>query len=406
MTMSKKFHRLRRFSGAILLLILISLPFLRIHGESAFRFDIPSLRLLIFGTDIWLADFFIILIAVIFLTFLTIFTTTIFGRLWCGWLCPQTVLVDATTFMATAWERGYAARAVASSAGLAVSAVIAASLIGYFVSPYDLPSLLHAGGMPAKIVAGSWLSLSAIVFLDLIALRRRFCATACPYAKLQNVLFDDRTLVVAFDSRRGEECMQCNACVKACPVGIDIRRGPQMACIHCAECVDACTERMGRKNRKSLVRYSFGLPGEQASGIRVNPLITGIITAIALVFLVYLSVSRMPFDMNVRLNYIEAPSMRTDGSITNTYTLSLRNMGTSDLELDLIVAASAGTALVSPHTVLLRRGMAITRLPVSVTLNGVSNREQHPVKIMLTVGSKQTDKSITKTVFFMMPKKN
>jgi cytochrome c oxidase accessory protein FixG len=406
MTMSKKFHRLRRFSGAVLLFILISLPFLRIHEESAFRFDIPSLRLLIFGTEIWLADFFIILIAVIFLTFLTIFTTTIFGRLWCGWLCPQTVLVDATTFMATARERGYAARAVAASAGMVVSAVIAASLIGYFVSPYDLPSLLQTGGMPAKIAVGSWLALSAIVFLDLIALRRRFCATVCPYAKLQSVLFDDRTLVVAFDSRRAEECMQCNACVKACPVGIDIRKGPQMACIHCAECVDACTERMGRRERKSLVQYSFGLLGERAAGVRVNPLITGIITAISLVFLVYLSVSRMPFDMNVRLNYTEAPGIRTNGSVTNTYTLSLRNMGTSDLELDLSVAASAGTALVSPDAVLLRRGTDITRVPVSVTLNGVSNEEQHPVMITLTVGSKQTNNSITKTAYFMMPKKN
>ncbi|HTP05888.1 MAG TPA: 4Fe-4S dicluster domain-containing protein [Nitrospirota bacterium] len=404
--MSKKFHRLRRFSGAILLLILISLPFLRIHGESAFRFDIPSLRLLIFGTDIWLADFFIILIAVIFLTFLTIFTTTIFGRLWCGWLCPQTVLVDATNFMATAWQRGYAAKAAAASAALLVSGVIAASLIGYFVSPYDLPSLLQTGGMPAKIAAGSWLALSAMVFLDLIALRRRFCATVCPYAKLQSVLFDDRTLVVAFDSRRGEECMQCSACVKACPVGIDIRRGSQMACIHCAECVDACTERMGRRDRKSLVRYSFGLPGERAAGVRVNPLITGVITAISLVFLVYLSVSRMPFDMSVHLNYTEAPRILTDGSVTNTYTVSLRNMGTSDLELDLIVAASSGTALVSPHTVLLQRGTDITRVPVSVTLNGVSNGEQHPVKITLTAGSKQANKSITKTAYFMMSKKN
>ncbi|HUI67635.1 MAG TPA: 4Fe-4S dicluster domain-containing protein [Nitrospirota bacterium] len=403
--MSNKFHRLRRFSGAVLLFILISLPFLRIHGESAFRFDIPSLRLLIFGTEIWLADFFIILIAVIFLTFLTIFTTTIFGRLWCGWLCPQTVLVDVTNFMAGAWERGPAARAVAVSAGMMVSAVIAASLIGYFVSPYDLPSLLHTGGIPAKIAVGSWLALSVIVFLDLIALRRGFCATVCPYAKLQSVLFDDRTLVVAFDPRRAEECMQCNACVKACPVGIDIRKGPQMACIHCAECVDACTERMARRDRKSLVRYSFGLFGERATGIRVNPLITGIITSISLVFLVYLSISRMPFDMNVHMNYAEAPVMRTNGSVTNTYTLSLRNMGTSDLELYLSAAASAGTVLVSPDAVLLRRGTDITRVPVSMTLNGVSNEEKRPVTITLTVRSRQANKSITKTAYFMMPKK-
>ena len=404
--MSKKFHRLRRLSGAVLLVFLIGVPFLRIRGESVFRFDIPSLQLLFFGTSIWLADFFIILIAVIFLTFLIIFTTTVFGRLWCGWLCPQTVLVDATTFVAEAWERGYAARAVATSAGLLVSAVIAASLIGYFVSPYDVPSLLRTGSTSAKIVVGSWLALSVIVFLDLIALRRRFCATVCPYAKLQSVLFDDRTLVVAFDSRRADECMQCNACVQACPVGIDIRRGSQMACIHCAECVDACTDRMARRDRKSLVRYSFGLRGERGVGVRVNPLITGAITAISLVFLVYLSVSRMPFDMNVRLNYADAPGMRSNGSVTNTYILSLRNMGTSDLELDMSATASSGSVLVSPGVVLLKRGTDITRVPLSVTLNGASGDAERPLMITLTVGSKQVNKRITKMVYFVMPKKN
>lgn len=404
--MSKKYHRLRRFSGSVLLLVLIGLPFLQIHGESAFRFDIPSLRLLFFGTEIWLADFFIILIAVIFLTFLTLFTTTVFGRLWCGWLCPQTVLVDATTFVETAWKRGYAARATAASAGMVVSAVIAASLIGYFVSPYDLPSLLQTGGIPAKIIVGSWAVLTSIVFLDLIALRRRFCATVCPYAKMQNVLFDDRTLIVAFDSRRAEECMQCSACVKACPVGIDIRQGSQMECIHCAECVDACTERMAKRNRRSLVKYTFGLAGEQGTGVRVNPLITGVMTVISLVFLFYLSATRVPFDVNVRMNYTEAPEIRTDGSITNIYALSLRNMWTSDLELNLSATASAGIAQISPDTVTLRKGTDITRLSFAVTVRNLSGREQRPVMVTLTVASKKINKSIAKTAYFMIPKKN
>ncbi len=404
--MIKKFHKLRRFSGAVLLLVLIGLPFLRIHGESAFRFDIPSLRLLFFGTEIWLADFFIILIAVIFLTFLTLFTTTVFGRLWCGWLCPQTVLVDATTFVETAWKRGYAARAAAALAGMVVSAVIAASLIGYFVSPYDLPALLRTGGTPAKIIVGSWAVLSSIVYLDLIALRRRFCATVCPYAKMQGVLFDDRTLVVAFDSRRSEECMQCNACVNACPVGIDIRQGSQMECIHCAECVDACTERMAKRDRRSLVRYTFGLAGEQGTGVRVNPLITGAITVISLMFLFYLSATRIPFDMNVRMNYAEAPEIRTDGSITNAYALSLRNMGTSDLELKLSATASAGIAQISPDTVMLRKSTDITRLSFAVTVRNLSGQEQRPVMVTLTVASNKINKSIAKTVYFMIPKNN
>jgi polyferredoxin len=397
MTMIKKYHITRRLSGAVLITILIGLPFLRVHGESAFRFDIPSLRLLFFGTGIWMADFFIILVAVIFLTFLTLFTTTVLGRVWCGWLCPQTVLVDATQFMETS--------RTASLAGLVLCAVIALSLIGYFVSPYDLPALFRAGGTPARIVAVSWVALAVILFLDLVALRRRFCSTVCPYAKLQGVLFDDRTLVVAFDARRSEECMQCAACVKACPMGIDIRKGLQSACIHCAECVDACAARMEPKNRKSLVNYAFGLPGGRGSGVRMNPVITGSATVITFVFLLYLSASRLPFDMNVHLSYADRPAMQQEGSVTNSYVLSLRNMTESDLELDMSAASPVGAVHVEPDTILLRRGPNITKVPVLVTLNDTSGPRQGPVKITVTLRSQQDNKTLTKPIYFMMPKK-
>ncbi len=400
--MTKKFHRLRRLLGASLLALLIGVPFLRVHGESAVRFDVPTLRLLFFGTEIWMADFFIVLIAVVFLTLFTLFATTIFGRVWCGWLCPQTVLVDFSMFLESAPNRGLMARTGATAAGVIVSAVIAASLVGYFVSPYELPAMFRAGGAPLKIAVGSWSALTVILFLDLVALRRRFCATACPYAKMQNVLFDDRTLTVAFDDRRAEECMQCAACLKACPVGIDIRKGPQMACIHCAECVDACSERMAARDRKSLVRYAFGAPGEK-TGIRINPLIIGVITAISLVFLMYLSATRMPFDMNVRLNFTGMPEMSADGSVTNSYELSFRNMSKSDLKLDLIADASAGIVKVSPDAILLLRGTGITRVPVSVTLKGLSSQTQRRVTVTLTARTQQYEKSLAKKVYFMMP---
>jgi len=402
--MIRKYHTTRRLSGAILITILIGLPFLRVHGESAFRFDIPSLRLLFFGTDIWMADFFIILVAVIFLTFLTLFTTTVLGRVWCGWLCPQTVLLDATPFMETSRTRGPAAAVAASLAGLALCAVIALSLIGYFVSPYDLPALFRAGGTPARIVAGSWIALAVILFLDLLALRRSFCSTVCPYAKLQGVLFDDRTLVVAFDTRRSEECMQCAACVKACPMGIDIRKGLQSACIHCAECVDACAARMAPGNRKPLVNYTFGLPGGRGSGVRMNPVITGSATVISFVFLLYLSTSRLPFDMNVRLNYADRPAVQQEGSVTNSYVLSLRNMTKSDLELDMTAASPVGAVHVEPDTILLRRGPDITKVPVLVTLSDKSGPRRGPLKISVTARSKQDNKTLTKPVYFMMPK--
>jgi cytochrome c oxidase accessory protein FixG len=404
MMMTRKFHWYRRVSGILFLVILIGLPFLRIHGESAFRFDVPSLRLLFFGTSIWMQDFFIVLIAVIFLTFLILFATTVLGRVWCGWLCPQTVLVDTTSFIDTSRRQGPAARMAASAAVGAISAIIAASLIAYVVSPYDLPALIKSGGAPGTLVLGSWVALTIILFLDLVALRRNFCATVCPYAKLQSVLFDDRTLVVAFDSQRARECKECLACVKACPVGIDIRKGLNMACIHCAECVDACTERMARRDKQSLIGYSFGMSNDRRSGVRINPLITGLATAIALVFLIYLSLTRVPFDMNVRLNYTGGTQVQADGSLTNSYELSLRNTGSADLALDLGATSAEvpGTVRVSPDVIALKQGTDIVKMPVIVTLAREAVSGKHSVWITLILRSSRLNKSISKQILFMV----
>lgn len=400
--MSRTFHRLRRACGMVLFLVLVSLPYLQIHSESALRFDLPSLRLLFFGTSIWMADFFIILIAVMFLTFFTLFATTLFGRIWCGWLCPQTVLVDSTMFIETARPKGYAVVIASWIAGLLVSVVVAASLIGYFVSPYDIPKVLRTGGFPAQLVAVSFAVLVVLIVLDLTALRRRFCATVCPYAKMQGVLFDDRTLVVAFDHERADECMDCGACAKACPVNVDIRTGPHMACIHCAECVDACTERTAATGRRSLVNYTFGTVATRRTGIRTFPLFTGALTVVSLAFLVYLAASRMPFEVTVQLNYADAPISSNDGSTTRSYMLSLRNMGT-DILLDLSAAAASGEVRVFPATISLPRSSMVSKVPVSITVMQAPSA-QDPVIVTLTVRSKQLDKSIARTIYFMMPK--
>jgi len=393
--MTKRFHGLRRLSGAALLIILTALPFLQIAGKSAFRFDIPSLRLFLFGSEIWINDFFIVLIAIIFLTFLILFATTLLGRIWCGWLCPQTVLVDFTSGIDSA--RGTAARLAAYAVILCISAIVAFSTIAYFVSPYDMPELLRSSSLGSRVALWSWLVLGILIFLDLIWLRRRFCATVCPYAKMQNVLFDDRTLIVAFDKSREDECMNCAACTKACPVGIDIREGTQMECIHCAECVDACTERMNARKLPSLVRYAFGLSDRPAKGFRLNPAITGCLTVASFVFLIYLSFSRMPFDATVRLNFATAAQQHSLAAVP--YELSLRNMSGRDLNLNLSASASIGSASVSPAAIILKAGDDVTRVPIFITVINIPQGIK-TTTISLTIRSLKDKNQITKTIQF------
>ena len=242
-------------------IVIIGLPFLKIKGESALRFDIPELRLHFFGDSLWMGDFFILLIAIIFLTFLIMLMTLLFGRIWCGWLCPQTVIGEFTGFMDRAGDKGSLYKLFSYSVIFLISATVAANLIWYFVSPYEfIPDVIS--GDIGDITRGFWIVLTATIFLNFVFMRRKFCKSACSYSMLQSVMYDDKTLTIAFDQRRKKECINCMSCVKVCPTGIDIREGINAACVNCAKCVDECTEMMTKKGRNTLVGYFWGLPGE------------------------------------------------------------------------------------------------------------------------------------------------
>jgi cytochrome c oxidase accessory protein FixG len=381
----------------------VLLPFLRVNGESAFRFDIPSLRLHFFGTAIWMENFFLILVAVLGLTFLALFLTILLGRIWCGWMCPQTVLVDSTGFMETARAKGASSQVAAYGAVAAVSALIAASLVGYFVSPYDAVALIRSGGSPASITVGSWAGLSVIILLDLIALRRRFCATICPYAKMQGVLFDDRTLIVAFDRQREQECMHCDACVRACPVGIDIREGLQSACIHCAECVDACSARMKKRERPSLIDYVFGTADGQGKGTRTSMYLTGAMTLFSLVLFIILLATGKPFDVMVLPGGRAEAIVRPDGSLTNSFLISLRNTEPSDLGLSLTVESAHGQVTSSPAHILLPRGQEAMKVPLIVTIGGLGSWSERVLPLTVTFREERSGVMLVKKISFILP---
>lgn len=398
--MSRTYHQARSAVGTTLLAVLVLLPFIRINGESAFRFDVPSLRLFFFGSVVWMEDFFIVLIAVLAFTFLILFLTTAFGRIWCGWLCPQTVLVDLTPYLDRDRKKGRSAGILLAAVA---SVVIAVSLVGYFVSPYDLPSLIRSGGTPAAVILGSWAVLSLILFLDLVALRRTFCATVCPYAKLQGVLFDDRTLIVAFDTSRRSECMRCAACVRACPVGIDIRKGSQSACIHCAECVDACAEQMAPTTSPSLIDYVFGEPDGRKVGLRISLYITGGLAIAMMLFFIHLAMARIPFEVSILPAYPVTTAIVKEKGITNLYTLSIRNTGNAGFVASLIVSTPVGSVTATPRTVRLEKDQASLKIPFAITVHDIPGDIGRYIPLQLTVHADRTGKSMTKPVSFLLP---
>ena len=327
---------------AIQALLIIGLPFVRIKGESALRFDLSTLNLHVFGYNIWMQEFFLVLIAIIVLTILFIFITHVFGRVWCGWLCPQTVLVDFTACMDNARRKGALYAFGAYSLTLLVSVLVAASLIWYFVSPYTFIPALFAGTLGA-VTWGFWITLSIVLFLNFAFLRHKWCKTICPYAMLQSVLFDNSTLIIEVDPGRADECINCSRCLKVCPTEMDIRNGFDAACINCAECVDACNSIMARLQKKGLIRYAFGTGGHGRI-LRKNSLVLGGLTLLFTLFLTYLVTARTGVDVNVLPHRMEARTTK-DNMVLNAYVLSVKNM--LNVPVDLVVKVDAANAVQS-----------------------------------------------------------
>jgi len=401
MTMNRRILLWRRLIEALQGLVILGLPFLRIRGESALRFDIPTLRLHFFGVGLWMEEFFLVLIALIFFIFLVILITLLFGRVWCGWACPQTVIIDYTHFVDRRKKVAGIGLVPAYAATFVVSVIVGANLIWYFVSPYEFFGRLFYQSL-GSVIWGFWIVLTTILFLNLAFVRHRFCATVCPYAKLQSVLYDSGTLLIAFDPRRKNECTNCMACVRTCPVGIDIRQGQNAACINCAECIDECTNTMARRGRKTLVGYFFGLPGEGGRILRQSVALIGSLSVASFGFLLYLSFSRVLLDMTVLPNYDFAPRMSDRGTAVNSYLLSIENRGSDDLELAVKVSAKVNGVEIVPKNVSVKAGQ-YRRIPVYVSL-GRSTAMGKAVSIEISLEAPGSNGiEVVRKAHFMVP---
>jgi len=255
-------RRRRRVAALAQAAVVLALPFVKVGGESALRFDVPGLALHVAGATVGIDAFHRVLLVVLVLILVGIGATVVFGRVWCGWLCGQTAIPELAAWAASALPR----RMRAAGAKLLLvpfSAAVSLSLIMFFLRPPDAV----AGLFRSRTLLGVFLVQAASLYGMLALAGPRFCRSVCPYSMLQNVLFTRNTLTIAFDAGRAADCLRCDDCVRACPVAIDIKDGDQRECVACAACIDACRLATAPFGIAPFVAYRGGIVTRGKAGL-------------------------------------------------------------------------------------------------------------------------------------------
>ena len=288
--MSKDVHlsyaKRRYIFFACITLFVFILPFIRINDAQLFLLSFDKSRVDLFFTKFDMQELY--LMPFLFITlFLTIFfLTTLAGRVWCGWSCPQTIFRAVFRDLLQTKilkirkniqnkqnepQGQILKRALAVGIWSVLALIIAANFMWFFVPPFEFLAYISEPS-EHKILLAFWLSIAAWLVYDVVILKENFCVYVCPYARVQSVMFDSDTIQVIYNQKRGgviyegrekfkkpkEEgalCTGCEACVRICPTHIDIRKGMQLECINCLECSDACAKVMGHFNERSLIEW-------------------------------------------------------------------------------------------------------------------------------------------------------
>lgn len=348
-----RFRSLRHGANAILVAILIGVPWIRIAGEPLVLLDLPARRFHVFGLVIVPQELYLLWLLIVGAALALFLFTALGGRVWCGWACPQTVFTDLYAISAR-WIQGWrgmvapkhvaAWRKVATHAlWLLVSAVVGFHLVAYFVTPGELLNRL-AGNSSAGAARSFVVFASLVAYVDFVFVKQAFCTTLCPYARFQSVLFDRDTLVVGYDARRGEprgkrgttegDCVDCGLCVQVCPTNIDIRDGLQLECITCTQCIDACNgvmERVGREANLIGYRSLSSLDeGRAARVLRPRVVVYGALLAAFVASFVVVLAQRNPMDLMVTHNREALFGRAADGRYGNAFTLRVENRDRSE----------------------------------------------------------------------------
>ncbi len=427
-----KYTNYRTYLSWILLAMLISFPFIKIDGNQFMLFNLAERRFNIFGKPFWPQDFYILVISMLVgIVFIVLFTV-IFGRIFCGWLCPQTIFLEMV-FRKIEYaiegdrnkqiklnKQGWTKEKIRKK-GLKwtifflISFFFANIFLAYFIGSDVLIQHIKEG--PFKHL-GTFIKLlvfTAVFYFVFAWFREQVCIIVCPYGRLQGVLLDENSINVAYDFKRGEnrkkfrkgedrkalgygDCIDCNQCVVVCPTGIDIRNGTQLECVNCTACIDACDDVMDRIGyEKGLIRYASeknieeGKPFEFTGRLKFY-------TAVLLV-LIGLLVSLIFLRNDVDATIVRLPGkMYYDegDTIKNVYTFKLVNKTTHDYnDIDLKLINHKGKIeMVGGNVKLDRQALKEGTVFVKIPKNELKSSHEK-IKIGVYSNGKKIEEAIT-----------
>jgi cytochrome c oxidase accessory protein FixG len=286
-----KFTRYRTYVSWVLLIALFAAPFIKINGNQFLLFNIIDRKFNIFGLPFWPQDFYLLVLSMLIGFVFIILFTVIFGRIFCGWMCPQTIFMEMVFRKVEYFIEGDRTKQIKLDKQkwdvekitkkflkwvifAIISFLIANAFLAYFIGGDVLIQHIFDGPGEHYKTFVNLLVFTTVFFFVFAWFREQVCIIACPYGRLQGVLLDNKSIIVAYDHERGEkrqklrkteeresqglgDCIECKQCVLVCPTGIDIRNGTQLECVNCTACIDACDEIMDTVGYdRGLIRYS------------------------------------------------------------------------------------------------------------------------------------------------------
>lgn len=411
---SGKYYTLRTLTSLVFLAVFFAVPFIKVGGEPLLMFNVLDRKFIIFGKIFWPQDFFIFAIGLLtFIVFIILFTVA-FGRLFCGWVCPQTnfmemvfrkveYLIDGDAnkqmqLKAMPWNAEKIRKRITKMAAFYLIAfVIANFFLAYLISMDEVMKMVTEGIDKNFGTFISLIGFTTVFFFVYYWFREQACIVVCPYGRLQGVLLDKNSIVVAYDYVRGEprgkkkkeevsntgDCIDCNACVRVCPTGIDIRNGTQLECVNCTACIDACDHIMDSVGKpKGLIRYASenNIALKQKTRFTWRMVLYSILLTLLASGLVTLLVTRDDVDARILRSQGQTFQLLPDGRVSNLYNVKLANKTRKEVPLVLKLENIKGEIQMIQEIKVPKESYFQTSFFVKLNQSEISRRKT-PIKI-------------------------